>query len=1017
MNHGKRTRLPGLFRGLASIFLALAVLVGSANSIALSWESKVNELLGVSGSSIEYGDDEADYYYLSDFSNASDLIQGEIDLNTRLEGEGAVLLKGSAAVDGPNVTLFGLRSESMQYGGTMGALTAKAEVVSLTEALESRGFSVNPTMTAFYEEMSATYTPGTAAGANVVDEPTGTTVNEVPISEYTSDLAESYASYQDAAIIVLGRDSGEGSAFYPGEDGIADASEFSTSETGNILGLSDDEKDLIAYVTSQGFDQVIVLLNTTSTMEVQELEDNDAITGILWIGDPGAYGTYGIADILAGNIIPSGHLSDTYAVDTSLSPAMVNYGIYLFENEDEIDTTSNNALRSSWYLVETESIYIGYKYYETRYYDSVVGNGMAGFALNCETADGSMTWDYDNEVTYAFGYGIEGSTFSEEIVDSSIDWTGETDSIVTVRVTNTGDTACKHVVQLYVSQPYTDYDVENGIEKSAIQLVGYGKTGESSEADYTESVLLEPGDSEDVVITFNAQDFISYDTTYEHDGVTGAYLFEAGDYYFATGNGSHDAVQMVLKTQYPELMEDMTPTGAVLVETLDAEVAITESNGTLIQNQLGDADLNSYDCGVTVSYLTRSDWAGSWPTSIDSITATEEMIALLQNATYEEDTTVEDVDYVYEADNDLLACELVGLDYDDPAYETLMEEVSLETMVNAFLAILRDNESIVLPRYKASDSPSGLIATIGEYTEGTIYEVSEDDEAYGHYTNVYVNENVVASTFSSLLAYEEGRIIGNDSLWTGVNSWFAPGLNIHRTPYNTRNNEYYSEDAVLTGNMGAAVISGAQEYGVVVVAKHFAFNDTEINRDGLAVFLSEQAGRENELRGFRIALTESDSVGLMTAFNRLGCTHVSASEGLMEGILRGEWGYDGYVITDSLKSAQYFLPSECLTATTDMMLGGSNSGATWNYTAETIAENPELEEAIREAYHRYLYTVINSNAMNGITLETSTGTGTAWQVALTAGTWGASAMAVLFALLWLVFRQKSNRQRQEVETV
>ncbi|MCD7918862.1 MAG: glycoside hydrolase family 3 C-terminal domain-containing protein [Clostridiales bacterium] len=1012
MNHRKHTPPPGLFRGLASSFLALAVLVGSANSIALTWESKVNELLGVSGSSIEYSDSEADYYYISDFSNASDLIQGEIDLNTRLEEEGAVLLKGSAAVNGTGVTLFGLRSESMQYGGSMGALTAKAEVISLTEALESRGFSVNPTITAFYEEMSDIYTPGTAAGVNVVDEPTGATVNEVPISEYDSSLADSYSSYRDAAIIVLGRDSGEGTAYYPGADGIDNADEFSTSETGNILGLSDDEKDLIAYVTAQGFDQVIVLLNTTSTMEVQELQDNDAITGILWIGDPGAYGTYGIADILAGNTIPSGHLSDTYAMDTSLSPAMVNYGIYLFENEDELDTTSNNALRNSWYLVETESIYIGYKYYETRYYDSVVGSGMASLALHYETADGSMNWDYDNEVTYAFGYGIEGSTFSEEIIDSSIDWTGESDSTVTVRVTNTGATACKHVVQLYVSQPYTDYDVENGIEKSAIQLVGYGKAGESSEADYTESVLLEPGDSEDVVITFNAQDFISYDMTYEHDGVTGAYLFEAGDYYFVTGNGSHDAVQLVLKPQYPD-----SPTGTALVETLDADISITESNGTLIQNQLGDADLNSYDCGVTVSYLTRSDWAGSWPTSVDSLTATEEMITLLQNEIYEEDTTVKDIDYVYEADNGLAACELVGLDYDDPAYDTLMEEVSLESMVNLFLASVRDNESIVMPQYIGSDSPSGMIATIGQYTEGTIFEVSEDDASYGHYTNVYVNENVVASTFSPLLAYEEGRMIGNDSLWTGVTAWNAPGLNIHRIPYNARNNEYYSEDAVLTGNMGAAVIQGVQKYGVVVYAKHFAFNDAEINRDGLAVFLSEQAGRENELRGLRIALEESNASGLMTSFNRVGCTHASASKGLMAGILRGEWGFDGYVITDSLKSAQYFLPSECLVVGTDQMLGGSNSGTTWSYTAEAIAENPELEEAIREAYHRYLYTYINSNVMNGITADTSTGMGPAWQVALTAGTWSAAALAGLFALLWLVFRQKSKRQRQEGETV
>ena len=539
-----------IFRGLASIFLALMVLFGTVMSVALSWEGRVNELLGVSDDTFARSQNPDDYYYKSDYEGPADLIKAEIALNTRMEAEGAVALKGTPAVDGTGVTLFGMRSQAMQYGGSMGSLVETKQAVRLADALEEYGFSVNPAMVSFYEDMEKTYAPTKAAGGNCVDTNEGSTVNEVPVKEYFAVSPDSMEGYKDAAIVVLGRDAGEGACFYPGADGIADPEEFSNSPTGNILSLSNAERALLNYVENQGFKKIVVLLNSACAMEIEELKQDDAVDSILWIGNPGCYGTYGIAELLNGSVLPSGHLTDTYAVNAALAPAMRDYGAYVFTNADDIDTSSNNALRSRWYLAEEEGIYIGYKYYETRYFDSILEQGNASQALTGETVDGGKVWDYDNEVSYSFGYGQEGSTFLEEITDAKIDWRGETQSQVTVKVTNTGDNAAKHAVQLYVSLPYTDYDKEAGVEKSAIQLVGFGKTGEAQEKSFEDVVLLQPGESEDVTITFTATDFYSYDTTEEHDGVTGAYILEAGDYYFATGNGAHDAVQAVLKEQY-----------------------------------------------------------------------------------------------------------------------------------------------------------------------------------------------------------------------------------------------------------------------------------------------------------------------------------------------------------------------------------------------------------------------------------------------------------------------------------
>ncbi|MDE6590698.1 MAG: glycoside hydrolase family 3 C-terminal domain-containing protein, partial [Oscillospiraceae bacterium] len=376
-----------VFRGIAGIFLALLVMLQIAAQVANSWAGKVNELLGVSDSTIERSADPEDYRYLSDFQTPSDLIQAEIGLNTRLAAEGSVVLKGAPAISGTQVTLFGMRSgEKMQFGGSMGELVDASNVVALADAMADNGFSVNPDMVQFYKSLAGDYAPVRSPGGNIVSsyEDEGATVGEVPVSEYNpADIG----GYTDAAVIVLGRDAGESSCFYPGANGIGTPAEFTNSPTGNILSLSNDERDLINYVKGQGFGKIVVLLNSSTSMEIEELKRDSAIDCIMWIGNPGAYGTYGIAKLLSGEVLPSGHLPDTFAVNSALSPAAQNFGIYTFSNTDAIETTSNHALRAEWYLVEAEGIYTGYKYYETRFFDSVVGQGNASVALQGETVN------------------------------------------------------------------------------------------------------------------------------------------------------------------------------------------------------------------------------------------------------------------------------------------------------------------------------------------------------------------------------------------------------------------------------------------------------------------------------------------------------------------------------------------------------------------------------------------------------------------------------------------------------
>ena len=458
-------------------------------------------------------------------------------------------------------------------------------------------------------------------------------------------------------------------------------------------------------------------------------------------------------------------------------------------------------------------------YYETRYYDSVMGYGNAQVAGKNETADGSDVWDYDNEVSYTFGYGVEGSTFSEEVTEISIDWTGESDSSVTVKVTNTGDRAAKHVVQLYASVPYTDYDRESGLEKSAIQLIGYGKTGEALEDGISDTVLLEPGESEGIVITFDVTDFSSYDSNYSHDGVEGAYILEAGTYYFATGNGAHEAVQAVIKAQDETKLEDVEVTGTVFLEELEETVAFTVGldGETLIQNQLEDMDFTYEEYGDAFTsqgaqYLTRADWSTTFPEAVTDVTANDYMLIPLNCETYDAEEANAAYDGVVYTEDDfgtdgvvseVTVIDLLGItDYDDPLFEEVLSAIPLEDYITFICGSNAAVPEILLEKGNGADSPSGMIVGYGMYNDAREPYAVEAGEGSlrGTAPSTFAAEPVLAATFSHKLARAEGNMVGNDGLWIGTYWWCVPGLNLHRTPYNARNNEYYSEDSVLTGS-------------------------------------------------------------------------------------------------------------------------------------------------------------------------------------------------------------------------
>lgn len=1021
-NSGRR-----VWRGVTTATASLLALSVCASTVVDGFRTDIDKFLGTKSTKLVTEDtDGVDLYtFKSDYTSTTDLLHGIQNVGERMSEEGSVLLKNNGALpltkdETQKITLLGFSSYYPVQGGDMGSSFVEntgtdADTVDMVQAFKAKGFSMNQTVADMYEALQPTFKSEVQSWGGTIEynHITAPSTTGVFSSKEPSQAAldGQNAAWKDSMndnnvmIVTIARSASENGTYMPGTAGVDPTQNLNQTDP---LGLSDDERDLIqAAVDAKASNggKVIVLLNNASAMEVQEIQDNAGVDAILQVGLPGGYGFYGVADILSGDVNPSGHLTDTYAVKNANSPAAQNFGDLQWTNTNP-DIQMNDA------IVEAENIYIGYKYYETRYFDTVMNQGNAASAVGSSTGS---AWNYDDEVTYPFGYGLSYTTFTQTLDDLNVDLGNETVT-AKVTVTNTGSVAGKDVVQLYVSLPYTDYDKEHGVEKAAVQLLDYGKTAE-----------LAPGASETVAITADMQNMASWDSTADNAaGTKGCYILDEGDYYFTIGNGAHEAVQNVLAAEGQDVGGDADKAKSWNLSAQDTTAFATTKNGTAVENQLADMDVNYWLPG-TATYLTRSDWEGTFPKTYTDLTATDEMVDILDNDIYEINANGDPSTVTFGADNGLTLADLKGVsDINDERWDMLMDEITLEEcMIRTGFGGTSTKviESIMSPETIQNDGPNGIYSyPLGQYANtdkasGDPCAVDANDPNLAYKFGTMVNETVIAQTFNKDLAADYGRVIGNYSLWANTAIFWGIGTNLHRLPYNARNHEYYSEDAVLTAGQGTAYAAAAMEYGVIIAPKHLAFNDTEINRTGVSVFMTEQQARENELRGTQGIVENAHVLGVMTAYNRVGITQDNAHTGLTKNILRNEWGFQGLISEDFIQNANYVVLKEAvLNGVTMSCNTGDNTMAAVSekypyWTVEAVSQDTTMMTALKQAMKYQNYALANSNAMDGMASNTKLVSVRTWyDNALTAVQIVFAALTMLAAAMYVLDERKSKKQ-------
>ncbi len=1016
-----------VWRGVTTATASLLALSVCASTVVDGFRTDIDKFLGTKSTKLVTEDtDGVDLYtFKSDYTSTTDLLHGIQDVGERMSEEGSVLLKNNGALpltkdETQKITLLGFSSYYPVQGGDMGSSFVEntgtdADTVDMVQAFKAKGFSMNQTVADMYEALQPTFKSEVQSWGGTIEynHITAPSTTGVFSSKEPSQAAldGQNAAWKDSMndnnvmIVTIARSASENGTYQPGTAGVDPTQNLNQTDP---LGLSDDERDLIqAAVDAKASNggKVIVLLNNASAMEVQEIQDNAGVDAILQVGLPGGYGFYGVADILSGEVNPSGHLTDTYAVKNANSPAAQNFGDLQWTNANP-DIQMNDA------IVEAENIYIGYKYYETRYFDTVMNQGNAASTVGSSTGS---AWNYDDEVTYPFGYGLSYTTFTQTLDDLHVDLENETVT-AKVTVTNTGSVAGKDVVQLYVSLPYTDYDKEHGVEKAAVQLLDYGKTAE-----------LAPGASETVTITADMQNMASWDSTADNAaGTKGCYILDAGDYYFTIGNSAHEAVQNVLAAEGQDVGGNADKAKNWNLGSQDTTTFATTKNGTAVENQLADMDVNYWLPG-TATYLTRADWEGTFPKTYKDLTATDEMIDILDNDIYEINANGDPSTVTFGADNGLTLADLKGVsDINDERWDMLMDQITLEEcMIRTGFGGTSTKviESIMSPETIQNDGPNGIYSyPLGQYANtdkasGDPCAVDANDPNLAYKFGTMVNETVIAQTFNKDLAADYGRVIGNYSLWANTAIFWGIGTNLHRLPYNARNHEYYSEDAVLTAGQGTAYAAAAMEYGVIIAPKHLAFNDTEINRTGVSVFMTEQQARENELRGTQGIVENAHVLGVMTAYNRVGITQDNAHTGLTKNILRNEWGFQGLISEDFIQNANYVVLKEAvLNGITMSCNTGDNTMAAVSekypyWTVEAVSQDTTMMTALKQAMKYQNYALANSNAMDGMASNTKLVSVRTWyDNALTAVQIVFAALTVLAAAMYVLDERKSKKQ-------
>ncbi len=1021
-----------LWRGLTFVFSAMLSLSVVASVVMEQNRGEIDGFFNTHSSQVISTDDgtlysaytpDSEYLNQDGTGNSQAVVDAHVNLNTQLSEEGSVLLKNTGVLPlskESKVTLLGIRSHVILAGSGMGVSAKAGQVVQLEEALAEK-YEINGTMSDVYETVNQTQKLTNNDRASTSFDPKEASLAQLQAAN--PDYKSSFTQFGDAAIVVVGRPNSEMGDYAPGQGGVVEGTGATTA-----MELTTNERDAIKLATDN-FDKVIVLLNTNSAMEIEELKQNEKIGAILWVGHPGCYGVYGIANLLTGESNPSGGLYDLYATDSLSAPAMQNMGNFAYSNPSTDFTRVPTNGSNNKYLIEAEGIYVGYRYYETRYEDVVLGRGNANSSTGAGRFDTEGGWNYDKEVSYGFGYGLSYTTFEQKIENTSVVMNSaphSMDTEITVTVQNTGKVAGKTSVQIYGQAPY----ITGGVEKASVQLLAFDKTD-----------ILQPGETQTMTISVDMQNLASWDSS-AMDG-NGSYILDEGDYYFAVGNGAHDALNNILAAKGKTTADGMDYNGNsakalkwtynYVGGTVDESTFNITKAGTQVKNSLETADWNYWKDGE-VTYLSRNSWDTTWPESYTDMLASAEMVDRINGNNYEIKTDDDVSEIVFNAEGDMVFAEMNGADYDDPRWETLLNQLDLTEALNFILH--GNREYLAMPsvgflagRY-TENGPNGIGGRgFGSLSYNNFGEnppewyISEDDENASFGMNIFPSAPVVASTFNPELAYEQGRLIGNDALFVGLPILWGPGMNTHRSPYNGRNGEYYSEDPILTGVVGMEFSIGALDKGLIAAPKHYAFNDQETNRTGVAPYLEEQRAREVELRAFQLAFEAAKydeergedvgMLGVMASFSKIGPDEVTASKGMIKDILYGEWGFNGYIVSDMNDDADQL--TDCLYAgltSFDATYDLENSKIVgYGITADMYKKDATILQAVKDAIHHNLYVLAQSNYMNMVNTSSYTvEVMTSWRIGYTVAICVTAVLTIGCAAVYVLSLVKSKKE-------
>ena len=813
----------------------------------------------------------------------------------KVSEEGIVLLENDDNIlplsSTKNLNIFGWASIAPNYSGRgSGAASGQYEITTLYDGLKNAGFNVNEDLYDFYSEYASDRPD---VGIRHQDW----SLPEPPAASYPSDMLKSAKDFSDTALIVLSR-AGTEQADLPTNlenlpaDGSYNDNTTKYKDFGNehYLQLSKSERDMVELVCDN-FEKVIVVWNGPCAFEMGFVNEYESIKGALWCAPCGQNGFNGLGRILNGEVNPSGKTTDTFVYDLSTTPYFNNIGDFHYSNMSDFsfkkDEKYGGATVSPSFVNLVEGIYVGYRFYETAATEGLI--------------------DYDSVVQYPFGYGLSYTNFSQKIDNYNVTPEGCTFDVI---VTNNGAVEGKDVVEVYYNPPYNN----GGIEKASANLVAFNKTG-----------IIKPGESETLSFNIKAEDMASFDTYGE-----GCYVLEAGDYIISINEDSHNIIDSVSYNVESDIVYDKTNPRTSDKNAATVKLDYVESN---------------------VDYLSRADGFANYEDAIAAPSnmkmSEEDKANFINSSNYDSslDNNSSDEMPLTDQDNGLTLADLRGADYDDPRWESLLDQMSVEDMVNLS---------------GIAGYQTGSVDSVGKISTTDVDGPQAINNSFTGVGSIAFPACVMtASTWNKEMAHVYGDRMGQMADEMQITGWYAPGINIHRSAFEGRSTEYFSEDGYLTGMMAAEAVNGAAEHGVYAYLKHFALNEQETNRDGmLCTWGNEQSIREIYLRSFEVAIKNSDAHAVMCSHNYVGPLWSAGSKALLTDILRDEWNFKGFAITDYFLGNGYMNADQAVRAGADAMLLAFDKGD--NMVQDRTS--PTSIIALRRACKNIMYTTVNSRA-------------------------------------------------------